>query len=201
MTHAVVGLALGRLFTARRMPRIWFWDALVILAILPDLDIISFRLGIPYEDILGHRGYTHSLFFALLVSLIAAIICYRHCQVRLWDLWGLFFAATASHGILDAFTNGGWGIAFFAPFDNQRYFFPWQPIEVSQLGYHFFLSSHAWLTLWSEFVWVILPTCGILAFVELVRKVRSRSLASSLPPVAAKQMETDSATNGTESGH
>jgi inner membrane protein len=42
-----------------------------------------------------------------------------------------FFLLTASHGILDAFTNGGLVIALFSPFSNERYFFPWTPIEVS----------------------------------------------------------------------
>jgi hypothetical protein len=37
------------------------------------------------------------------------------------------FLATASHGILDAFTDGGRGIAFFAPFGTERYFFPHHP--------------------------------------------------------------------------
>ena len=55
MTHAVVGLALGRIFTARRMPRIWFWDVLVVLSILPDIDVLAFQFNIPYESPLGHR--------------------------------------------------------------------------------------------------------------------------------------------------
>jgi inner membrane protein len=38
--------------------------------------------------------------------------------------------ATASHGILDAFTNGGLGVAFFAPFDKTRYFFPVTPMKL-----------------------------------------------------------------------
>jgi hypothetical protein len=40
-----------------------------------------------------------------------------------------FFVVTASHGALDAMTDGGLGIAFFAPFDNTRYFFPFRPIK------------------------------------------------------------------------
>jgi hypothetical protein len=34
------------------------------------------------------------------------------------------FLATAGHGLLDAMTNGGLGLAFFSPFDNHRYFLP-----------------------------------------------------------------------------
>src|SRR5262245_42595987 len=172
MTHAVVGLGLGRLFTARRMPRVWFWDMLLILSIGADIDIFAFKLGIPYGAFLGHRGFTHSLLFAGVVSLLVAWLCYRKCGVRVWDLWGLFFVATASHGVLDAFTNGGLGIAFFAPFDNARYFFPWQPIEVSELGLNFFTSGRAWQTLGSELLWVWLPLACVLAPVELFRFLR-----------------------------
>jgi len=47
----------------------------------------------------------------------------------------IFFAAiTASHGLFDAMTNGGLGVAFFAPFDNTRYFLPWRPIPVSPMS-------------------------------------------------------------------
>jgi len=49
-------------------------------------------------------------------------------------MWMYFFLATASHGLLDALTDGGLGVAFFAPFDNHRYFLPWRPIHVSPIG-------------------------------------------------------------------
>jgi len=45
-----------------------------------------------------------------------------------------FFLATASHGLLDAMTDGGLGVAFFVPFDKHRYFLPWTPIRVSPIG-------------------------------------------------------------------
>ena len=41
---------------------------------------------------------------------------------------------TASHGFFDAMTDGGLGIAFFAPFTNTRYFLPWRPIPVAPLS-------------------------------------------------------------------
>ena len=40
---------------------------------------------------------------------------------------GLYlFLSTASHGVLDALTDGGLGVAFFSPFDQTRYFFPFR---------------------------------------------------------------------------
>ena len=44
----------------------------------------------------------------------------------------------ASHGVLDALTDGGSGVAFLAPFDDTRYFFPWRPIRVSPFWGGFF---------------------------------------------------------------
>ncbi len=46
-----------------------------------------------------------------------------------------------SHGVLDAMTTGGEGVAFFAPFDNSRYFLPWREIKVSPIGAAKFLAT------------------------------------------------------------
>ena len=43
--------------------------ALALAAAAPALDVLAFGLGIPYESPLGHRGFTHSLFFAVVVAL------------------------------------------------------------------------------------------------------------------------------------
>lgn len=49
-------------------------------------------------------------------------------------MWLYLFLATISHSLLDALTNGGMGVALFAPFDNRRFFFPFRPIEVAYFG-------------------------------------------------------------------
>ena len=46
----------------------------VFCAVLPDLDVIGFKLGIRYADLLGHRGFSHSLLFALLMGLFGAAL-------------------------------------------------------------------------------------------------------------------------------
>lgn len=40
----------------------------------------------------------------------------------------------ASHGLLDAMTDGGLGIALFWPFTPERYFAPWRPLPVAPIG-------------------------------------------------------------------
>lgn len=107
--------------------------ALSALALLPDVDFIAFRLGIPYSHPFGHRGMTHSLLFAVLVGLLVALgLRLRRRPVLLDAL--LATLVVASHGVLDAMTTGGLGIEFFWPVDTHRYFLPWRFIPVAPIG-------------------------------------------------------------------
>ena len=110
-----------------------------LLAMLPDVDVVGFAFGIPYGEKLGHRGFTHSLVFALAsagVGLAFArwqLRCRGHTAPGLVAFLVLFLAA-ASHPLLDMLTDGGLGVALFAPFAWGRYFFPVRPIPVSAIG-------------------------------------------------------------------
>ena len=133
VTHAVVGVALGQAAppTARKDPR--FWYAAAICSMLPDVDVIGHRLGWHWGDVWEHRGFTHSLLFAALTGMVAGFLLGKTRLERL-KLILLLILITASHGILDAMTNGGLGIAFFSPFDTTRYFLPWRPLQVTPIG-------------------------------------------------------------------
>ena len=92
-----------------------------------------------------------------------------------WSWWCLvvyFFAVTASHPILDAMTNGGLGVAFFAPFDNSRYFLPWRPIEVSPIGVRAFFTLRGLTVLQSEFIWIWIPSLTGMVVIWLAHKGR-----------------------------
>jgi len=160
LSHAISGLAIGSLYRSQRPRGFWVWTA--VCAMLPDADVIAFPLGIPYGHMLGHRGLSHSVAFAAAIGALAAWKWGRG-RAR-WALFLHFFVVTASHGFLDAFTNGGMGVAFFAPFDGTRYFFPWRPIQVSPIGVGFFIArdvngaSYGFRVLTSEFWWVWMPS-------------------------------------------
>jgi inner membrane protein len=177
ITHAAVALGLGRVLTARRLPLL-FWETAVVLSVLPDIDVLAFNVGIPYDHPLGHRGFTHSLCFAVVVAIGAALLTFRRFAMRWWSLWIFFFVVTASHGVLDAFTDHrlGRGIAFFSPFDLTRYYFPWTPIECPPIGIQAFFSERGLDVILSELVWVWLPTGVIVAVVELSRVWFQRGL-------------------------
>lgn len=159
LSHAVAACGLGAFFYRREVPKsVWALGA--VCAMLPDLDVAAFHFGIPYEHLLGHRGLSHSLAFAAaLAALLVALFFRRGVPGLSPGALGLYlFLATASHGLLDALTDGGLGIAFFAPFNNERFFFPFQPIEVSPISPRSFLTGRGLAVLRSEVVWVWLPS-------------------------------------------
>jgi inner membrane protein len=179
-THAFVGLALGQT-TGHEWRREWrFWVAAIGCSILPDIDSIGFHLGVPYDDLWGHRGMTHSLLFAFLLATFAAMVLDGRFHSQ-WKLVMVFFLITASHGVLDAMTDGGLGVAFFSPFHPQRYFLPWRPIHVSPIGVSRFFSPRGWQILSSEIVWVWCPTLVVWALVHFVRKWFSASPPEANP--------------------
>ena len=158
ISHAVAAVGIAALFPARSLkPRVWVTGAL--FAMFPDADVLSFRLGIAYGDVLGHRGLTHSLAFAAALAAIAtvALVSRAGATVNPGLVWLYLFLATASHGVLDALTNGGHGVAFFAPLENSRYFFPFTPIEVSPIGITRFFSARGAEVLANEMLWIWLP--------------------------------------------
>ncbi|MFZ6709218.1 metal-dependent hydrolase [Undibacterium sp. TC9W] len=159
LTHPVVPLTLGLILGQKRLP----WPLVLtgmLTAILPDLDVIAFKLGIAYESAFGHRGFSHSIVFAMLIATRASIF---HTRLRSSILvcWLFIAFATISHGLLDALTTGGLGVEFFWPLTEQRYFFPVQFIEVSPIGVNRFLTARGWRVIQSELLTVWLP-CGLL---------------------------------------
>jgi inner membrane protein len=177
LSHAVAALSIGTCFYRPRMSK-RIWAAGVFCADLPDIDVIGFRFGIPYADFWGHRGFTHSLVFAALLASVVAIIVLRRGASGMGrlPLFSYLFLATASHGVLDAMTNGGLGVAFFSPFDTRRYFLPWRPIRVSPIAFGRFFSPHGYLILQNELLWIWLPA-GLFAVLALMLRRRERTAA------------------------
>jgi inner membrane protein len=170
-SHAIASTAASRWWRRRLSPGFWTWT--VVCAMLPDIDVIGFSFGIAYGDMFGHRGFTHSLFFAVVTGLVVAHLVSSNPEPRTPNPGGIplflwFTAVTASHGLLDAMTNGGRGIGFFAPFSNHRYFFPWRPIQVSPIGVGFF-SARGLYVLASEAGWIWVPSAIIALSARLFR--------------------------------
>ncbi|WP_308990708.1 metal-dependent hydrolase [Mariniflexile litorale] len=167
--HSVVGFTLTKLIDTKHTKRLLL--VAIFSTILPDFDVVSFQLGIPYLHLLGHRGFTHSLLFALLWAFVIMFTLGKQRKL-IWFLVILF--STLSHGILDAMTSGGKGVGFFIPFDNNRFFFPFREIRVSPIGIEKFFSERGIQVLLSEFKYVIIPCFIILGVRFLIFKLKDR---------------------------
>lgn len=147
-----IGLAIGAPAISRRL-----LVAGLVASVLPDLDVLAFRFGIGYSHEFGHRGFSHSLAFAVCLAILAAGFA-RQLQVAPKVAFAFFLAAAGSHGLLDMLTNGGLGVALAWPFSEQRFFFPWQVIEASPLSLRRVFGAAGLAVFNSELLWVWVPS-------------------------------------------
>jgi inner membrane protein len=94
---------------------------------LPDLDVFvgDWLYGSEIQSMAYHRGFMHSIFFAILGSLILGFLQHwiynrrkRIGKIRRQEWIQLFFWSLLTHSILDCFT--AYGTQLFAPFSNYR---------------------------------------------------------------------------------
>lgn len=166
-SHAVVGATIVGCGMARPRPSVVLFGA--ALAVVPDLDVVGLALGWGLDHPLGHRGLSHSLLAAAAIAGAAtlALRLPRAARLRVWLVLAL---ATASHGVLDACTNGGRGVAFLAPFSDVRTHFPLRPIEVSPIGVREFFTARGLDVIANELIWLWLPSLAALTAAWRLRR-------------------------------
>lgn len=171
ISHAVVGACAGAAVSNGTAPRRLMLFS-ILAAMAPDVDVLSFPFNLPRDNLFSHRGIFHSIFFAALAGLLFAWLFWRREQISSrakWFFSGYFFMVILLHGVLDAFTNGGEGVAFFAPFIDKRIFFNFTPIEVSPVNPLVFLHGPGAEILANELAWVWMPALGVAILVRMLR--------------------------------
>ena len=168
-SHPAVVAALAPVFGDLPRRALW-WGA--VCSVLPDVDAVGFWLGVPYGHPLGHRGLTHSIPFAAAVAGSFVAFAFPPGSHRA-SIFVFLFLCAASHGVFDAMTDGGLGVAFFAPFTNERYFLSWRPIRVSPIGVSSFFSARGLAVLTSELVWIWAPCFALGALAWVLRHARA----------------------------
>jgi inner membrane protein len=171
VAHAVAGAALGSAFSpSHRTRRVWI--AAAICAALPDIDALGRPFGnLGYESFFGgHRGFTHSVAFAVLLG---ALVVWGFFRDSRWkrvrpQLWATFALATASHGVLDAFSTIGNGVAFWAPFSWTHYEFVWKPL--GEVGPEPRGPDRLLALVGNELLWVGLPALMVVAVARFIRR-------------------------------
>jgi inner membrane protein len=134
--HFVVGASLALPFTAskavtRDVRSSGLLVSAGILAAVPDLDTVFYGV-IPYGHFFGHRGFFHSPFFAIVLSIVLTRLIFgisRHGSLKAWlAVFSVFCLAGISHALLDSMTDAGLGVMLLYPWSKQRIFLPWRPL-------------------------------------------------------------------------
>jgi len=123
ITHIALGACIGELFVGSKVGRkALLWGA--VAQSFPDIDFIaSFWMGTT-DELIAHRGFTHSLLFMALLTPVLAYFAERwHRPHNIsYGRWSLFFGTEILlHIFLDAFN--AYGTAWFEPFSHIRFSF------------------------------------------------------------------------------
>jgi inner membrane protein len=170
--HALAGLAISAACTQSRPPR-RIWAFAVACAVAPDLDWFTGFLRSADGTSLAHRGLSHSLLAAGLIATAAMLLGFRS-HLRSPRHWACMLSAAFSHGLLDACTFGGTGVAFLLPFSKARFVCLWQPIFVSPIPLSGRLLDWLLFSLGTELVWIGIPALLLFTAPRSIQWLRLR---------------------------
>jgi inner membrane protein len=125
ITHIVLGASIGEGFAGKQLgKRAMFLGA--VAQSLPDIDFITSFWTSTSENLLAHRGFTHSFLFILLISPVLGLVAerwHRPHNISLWK-WSLFFGVNALiHVLIDGMNS--YGVGWFEPFSHARISYNW----------------------------------------------------------------------------
>ncbi len=125
LTHIALGACMGDAFAGRQLgKRAMFLGA--VAQSVPDIDFMAAFWLNTSENLLAHRGFTHSFLFVLLVTPVLAMLAERWHRPHDISLkkWMIFFGAQAFiHLLLDGMNV--YGVGWFEPFSHERVSYNW----------------------------------------------------------------------------
>jgi inner membrane protein len=135
LTHIVLGAAIGEALLGKKIGRkAMLWGALADT--IPDFDVFASCCTTDAQQLMVHRGITHSFFFILLMSPLLGWLFskwFKKSEVS-WKSWTtLFSLGMLTHILLDSLT--AYGTGWFEPFSSYRVSF--NTIFVADLFYTF----------------------------------------------------------------
>lgn len=121
LTHIALGAVIGDAVAGKSLGK----KAMLIGAAaqsLPDIDFVLGFFNSPVDDLLAHRGFTHSFLFGILATIGLAYLMKRFIggdETFTLKHWMLFLGTEVlMHLMLDSLNSYGTGL--FEPFTNQR---------------------------------------------------------------------------------
>ncbi|MCB8777871.1 metal-dependent hydrolase [Planktothrix agardhii 1031] len=156
LTHIALGACMGEAFAGKKLgKKAMIWGA--VAQSIPDIDFIaSFWMDVP-SSLLAHRGFTHSILFALIMALLMALASekwHRPHNISFYRWFFFFGAVILIHIFIDAFNN--YGVAWFEPFSHKR------------LSFNAIYVADPLFSLW--------PALSLLALIILKVKHQSRKM-------------------------
>ena len=120
ITHIALGACIGDAFFGKAIgKKAMLWGALA--QSVPDVDFVAAFWMNPAENLLAHRGFTHSILFALMVTPLLSLLAERWHRPHNISTgrWMLFFGLQIFlHIFIDAFNS--YGVGWFEPFSHYR---------------------------------------------------------------------------------
>ncbi|MFZ1685793.1 MAG: metal-dependent hydrolase [Flavobacteriales bacterium] len=120
LTHLVVGACIGEVFLGKQLGRrALLWGAIAQSA--PDIDVVATLWNGTAENLLAHRGFTHSFLFAAVITPLFALAAdrwHRPHDIRFSRFCWFFGVAVFGHTLLDGLNSYGTG--WFEPFSHAR---------------------------------------------------------------------------------
>lgn len=123
ITHIALGACIGEAALSGQTRK----KALIIGAIaqsLPDIDVIASLWLSPADNLLAHRGLTHSFLFGIIAAIVLSFLAQKLLQLRdlsFMKLFVFFCLQIWLHDVLD--TCNAYGTGLFEPFSHKRFSF------------------------------------------------------------------------------
>lgn len=120
LTHIALGAVIGEAVAGKRLGK----RAMIVGAVAQSIPDIDFLAGLWMDidnNLLAHRGFTHSILFIVIVSIFCGLVMERWQRARgmrliMWVTF--FFIETSAHLLLDSMNV--YGVGMFEPFSYKR---------------------------------------------------------------------------------
>ncbi len=120
LTQVVLGAGVGEVILGRKVGnKAMLWGG--IAGTIPDLDVLGAPFLTDLQEISFHRGFSHSILFAVMFAPILGFLIYslyKKKEAKWWEWALLCFGSIFTHPLLDCFTT--FGTQVFLPFSDYR---------------------------------------------------------------------------------
>lgn len=120
LTQASLGALCGEMVLGRKLGyKGALWG--ILFGTLPDLDVLAYGILSATEQLIWHRGISHSILMMFVASFLLAPLLkkvHRTKEISYWRYFFFIFLAWSTHVLIDCFNT--YGTQIFEPFSSYR---------------------------------------------------------------------------------